>query len=203
MALQGDLKSFALPDVLRLLAGTGKSGHLEVSGASGSGAVVLRKGSIASATVSTAPRADDPADVVFEMLRLADGVFAFEEGDITDKGLQADVDATIALAESLGEEWAEIEAVLPSMDAWLSLVPEVTDEVIISVPTWQALASIGSGGNVHDLAAALGLSDLAASRRVVELIDAQLVDVRPNHGYQPPQVELDDFEQFEQFEQFE
>ena len=143
MALQGDLKSFALPDVLRLIAGAGKSGHLEVAGAGGSGAVLLRKGSISSAAVSTAPRADDPADVLFELLRFEDGSFTFDEGQVDDKGLGADVESTIVEAEALVGEWVEIEAVVPSMEAWISLAPEVeADEITVTARAWRASCTV-------------------------------------------------------------
>jgi hypothetical protein len=194
VALQGDLKSFALPDVLRLLAGTGKSGILEVASITAAGEVHLREGTIASAAITIDPRATDPADVVFELLRFEDGSFAFDEGEVADTGTAADVDATITAAEAMVAEWTEIEAVVPSMEAWVSLVPELElDEVTISNDCWRAVAAVGGGGNVHDLAAATELSDMAACRQVMALVDAGLVHVRATHGYQPPRVELDDF----------
>ena len=204
MALQGDLNSFALPDVLRLLAGTGKSGRLEVLGTATTGELLLREGTISSASTTSAPHAAGPSDVVFDLLRLDGGTFSFEEGDVTDKGIHVEIEATIVEAEALIAEWAEIEVIVPSMDAWVAMTPDLAgDEITISAPLWQALAAIGGGGNVHDLAAALELTDLAASRRVMELVEAQMVRIRPTHGYTPPAVALDDFEQFEQFEQFD
>ena len=198
MALQGDLKSFALPDVLRLLAGAAKSGHLEVAGITSAGEVVLRQGTIAAASTTAAPRASEPADVVFELLRIEDGSFSFEEGEVVDEGYAADVEDTIASAEALVEEWTEIEAVVPSLEAWVSLSPELDlDEVTVSAAQWRSVVAIGGGGNVHDLAAALVLTDLAASRQVADLVDAGLVVVRAMPGYQPPRVELDDFDRFE------
>ncbi len=198
MALQGDLKTFALPDVLRLLAGASKSGHLEVAGTTATGEVLLRHGTIAAASTSAAPRAEEPADVVFELLRLEDGSFSFEEGEVSDEGWGADVDDTIAAAEALVVEWAEIEAVVPSMEAWVSLAAELgLDETIVSADQWRSVVAVGGGGNVHDLAAALELSDLVACRRVLELVDAGLAVVRATHSYQPPRIELDDFDQFD------
>lgn len=199
MALQGDLKSFALPDVLRLLAGTGKSGVLEVASIAASGEVHLRQGSIAAASTTAAPRATDPSDVVFELLRFDDGSFAFEEGEVADTGTTADVDATIEAAAALVQEWAEIEAVVPSMEAWVSMAAEIDEDIIVSPDRWRALVAVGAGGNVTDLAAALDLSDLVASRQVMELVDAGLVQVRASHGYQPPRVALDDFNEYEDF----
>jgi hypothetical protein len=201
VALQGDLTSFALPDVLRLLAGAGKSGHLEVTSTVVAGEVLLHEGTIAAASTNVSPAADDLADVVFELLRIAEGSFSFDEGQVDDAGFAADVERTLEEAAALVEEWAEIEAVVPSMGAWVSLAAELDlDEVTVTAAQWRAIVATGSGGNVHDLAAALDLSDLAASRQVVELVEAGLVEVRATHGYQPPQVELDDFEAFEDFD---
>ncbi|MGN6695704.1 MAG: DUF4388 domain-containing protein [Aquihabitans sp.] len=198
MALQGDLKSFALPDVLRLLAGAAKSGHLEVVGATGNGEVVLCLGTIASASTTLAPRAVEPSDVLYELLRLEDGSFAFDEGDVDDSGWEAEVEATIATAEALVDEWVAIETVVPSMEAWVSLAPEIEGaEVMVSADRWRTIAAIGGGGNVYDIAAALELSDLAASRQIVDMVDAGLASVRATHGYQPPRIELDEFEEFE------
>jgi hypothetical protein len=201
VALQGDLTSFALPDVLRLLAGAGKSGNLEVAGTTATGEILLRLGTIAAASTSAAPRAHDPADVLFELLRIEEGSFSFDEGEVVDGGLDADVEATIASAEALVGEWTEIEAVVPSMDAWVSLVAEVdADEVIVSAARWRAIAAVGSGGTIHDLAAALELSDLDASRVAVELVTDGLALVRTTPGYRPARIEAEDVDGFDPFD---
>ena len=69
MALQGDLQSFALNDVLRLLAGTSKSGRLAVAGSDRKGDLWLDGGRIAGGDVSSAPYATEVVDVVLELLR--------------------------------------------------------------------------------------------------------------------------------------
>src|SRR5690349_19268586 len=156
VALQGDLKSFALPDVLRLLAGTGKSGLLQVAGPAVHGQLSLRDGSILDGVVPTAPRAVDAADVVFELLRLEDGSFSFDEGEQPGEGPGTDVDDALAQAEALLAEWLEVEEIVPSMDAWISLTAEDRDgDVQLDVAGWKAVVAIAGGGNVHDVAAAL------------------------------------------------
>ena len=77
MALQGDLSSFALPEVLRLLAGTAKSGRLEVHGPGTSGELGLLGGGIAHGELHGAARSSEPGEVLFELLR--QGVRPFEE----------------------------------------------------------------------------------------------------------------------------
>jgi hypothetical protein len=146
VALQGDLSSFALPDVLRLLAGTGKSGRLEVSGPSGWGEVVLSEGTITSGAVERAPHATDAGDVVFEMLRFDGGSFTFDEVDGAGGAEGTDVDEAIEAAQALVVEWAEVETVVPSMDAWLGLHPELqASSIHLSAEQWRAIVAIAGG----------------------------------------------------------
>ena len=87
MALQGTLETFALPDVLRLLASTKKSGVLRVDTERGHGEVVVVDGALAGGSAERAPLAEDPADVLFELLRSADGSFLFDtDADVTGTG---------------------------------------------------------------------------------------------------------------------
>ena len=79
MALQGTIETFALPDVLRLLATTKKSGRLRLSGSRGSGSIWLDGGQIVASEATGSPHAQGPTDVVFELLRFKDGDFVFNE----------------------------------------------------------------------------------------------------------------------------
>ncbi len=219
MALQGDLNSFALPDVLRLLAGTGKSGRLEIDAAHGTGELLLNAGTIVASSVSTAPHAVESADVVYELLCFESGAFLFDERDQPGRPGES-VERVIAAAEGLVVEWADVQTVVPSLDAWLTLAPEIDDDIIeLTADQWRALAAIGGGANVRDLAGALELSDLAASKQVKFLVESALVSLRAthgyapaeqarpaaamavSHGYQPPEIQLDSFEEFEVHEE--
>jgi hypothetical protein len=206
VALQGDLKSFALPDVLRLLAGTGKSGLLQVAGPEAEGELSLQSGAIVRGTVSTAPRASAPAEVVFELLRLDEGAFAFAEGEQASDGPAVAVDDALGQAEALLADWRDVETVVPSMDAWISLLADGVDgPVELDLDQWGLVVAIGSGGTVRDLAATRSLSDLEASQAVKHLAEAGLVDVRLSHATVAPSSthEGDAFDAFSAFEQFE
>lgn len=204
MALQGDLNSFALPEVLRLLAGTAKSGRLEVSGGAATGALHLAEGAVTDAQVSCAPKAEGPADVLYEMLRFEQGSFLFDEDHEPADGERHDVEEVIAAAEQLVVEWAEVEQVVPSMAAWITLAAELPgdESVKLSPDRWRLVAGIAGGGTAADVARAHGFSDLVACKEVKSLADDGLVEVRASHTYESPAevapVELDDFSAFEQ-----
>src|SRR5258706_4447796 len=80
VALQGTLDTFALPEVLRLLASTKKTGRLVIAGNRGTGSVWVEGGGVVGSTATgTMPEAG-AVDVLFELLRYAEGSFTFESG---------------------------------------------------------------------------------------------------------------------------
>ena len=189
MALQGDLQSFALPDVLRLLASTGKTGRLGVTADDSAGNVWLRDGSVVGGAVSSSPYALDAADVVFELLRLDSGAFLFEDGEEPAQPAEpSSVDEAIDKAEGLLREWADVEAVVPSVQSWVTLVPELDGGgTTVSADQWRSLAALGGGSSVRDLGERFELTDLVASRQVKDLVEAGLVQLgeAPERGEAP------------------
>ena len=75
MSLKGSLDTIALPEVLDLLADTGKSGELRVSGGRVyGGRVWFDAGLLSGFDVGSSP---DPADARFQLLRVDTGEFSF------------------------------------------------------------------------------------------------------------------------------
>jgi hypothetical protein len=179
VALQGTLDTFALPDVLRLLAATKKTGRLRITGGRGTGSVWAQAGEIVGVEATHAPHATEPVDALFELLRFHEGAFTFDaEATVDDPGPATDVEIYLAKAEALLEEWRAIEAVVPSMDAWVSLRPTLpAGEVAIDQHRWTTLVAVGGGATVRRVADELCLAELPISRAVMELADAGLVDI--------------------------
>ncbi|MGZ4705172.1 MAG: DUF4388 domain-containing protein [Acidimicrobiales bacterium] len=177
MALQGTLETFALPDVLRLLASTKKTGQLRLTGGRGSGSIWLDGGSIIASEASGAPLADGAAEVVFELLRFKEGDFVFDADSLaSDGGAPVDVEATLGAAEAMLDEWKSIEAVVPSLSGWVSLSAELPDdEVTLGRDRWAEIVAIGGGTTVGGLGDVLQLGELPVSRTVKELIELGLV----------------------------
>ena len=179
MALQGTLETFSVPEVLRLLSGTKKTGLLALDGDRGSGRVWLADGQIVGARSDHEPDGL-PEAVLFDLLRYEDGSFVFETGTEyhgEDTGT-ADVEAALESAEGLLEEWREIESVVPSLRVWVSMVPTISEPSInVTSEQWSALAIVGRGTSGHRLGDELGLGELDASRRIRDLVEAGLVEV--------------------------
>jgi hypothetical protein len=197
--LRGSLDTFALPDVLTLLAGTAKSGELQVTGPAGDGRVWLDRGLVVAAESGSA---QDPIGAVVQLLRLEEGEFAFD-GDVepSDPGPGVAVDELLAAAAEQLAEWRDIEAVLPSPAAVMSLVAEAPKGgVRLSAEQWRAVVAVGEGRPIEDVLAALGVDDLAASRVLKGLVEAGLAEVgayeapAPSDRYEEPVAELSPLE---------
>jgi hypothetical protein len=179
VALQGTLDTFALPDVLRLLASTKKTGRLVIAGNRGTGSVWVDAGSVVGSEATGALPDAGAVDVVFELLRYAEGSFTFETGTTTpDPSPSRAVEPLLVDAERQLAEWRDIEAVVPSMDAWVSLVADLEgDEILIAAERWKTIVAIGSGTSVTGAGHALKLGELDVCRQVKELVELGLVKV--------------------------
>lgn len=179
VALQGTLDTFALPDVLRLLASTKKTGRLVVAGNRGTGSVWVDDGSVVGSEATGAMPDAGAVDVLFELLRYADGSFTFETGTTTpDPAPSRAVEPLLVDAERQLAEWRDIEAVVPSMDAWISLVADLEgDEILIAAERWKTIVAIGSGTSVTGVGHTLKLGELDVCRQVKELVELGLVKV--------------------------
>jgi hypothetical protein len=179
LALQGTLDTFSLPDVLKLLATTSKTGRLRIDGDRGQGSVWMRDGQVVDADADRSVDGAPTDEVVFELLRFASGSFAFDADDHTPNAEHPDqVDDLLRRANALLSEWTELEAVVPSLDHRVSLTSELSsDEVTIDADRWRSLVAVAGGRSVGEVASALGLSELNVSRAVRNLVELGVADV--------------------------
>ena len=181
VALQGTLDTFALPDVLALLATAKKTGCLRLSGERGSGSVWVSDGTVSALEVPHAPQSSEPVAALFELLRFDHGEFSFEP-EVAHGGpsLGQDVMTLLQAAEALLGEWREIQTVVPSMDVWVRLAKVLPgEEIMITQPRWDAIVAVASGATMHAVADTLELSEVAASRNIKELVELGILAVDP------------------------
>jgi Domain of unknown function (DUF4388) len=190
VALQGTLDTFSLPDVLRLLATTSKSGRLRIDGDRGRGDVWMSDGGVVSANADHTPDGTPVEEIVFELLRFRSGNFAFDGDDRTAaSGEREDVETLLRRASALLGEWGELEAVVPSLEHEVTLSSDLSaDEVTISADNWQSVVAVASGRTVGELASELGLTELGVSRAVRDLVELGVVDVALPDRQRPPGV---------------
>lgn len=179
MALHGDLDSFALPDVLRLLAGTGKTGRLAVTAEPTSGEVWLLDGDLVGGRIDTAPHASESADVVFELMRLETGAFVFEDGErLVDGAERARVNDALEVAEAMVADWVDVETVVPSVHVTVGMVTEIDSETVtVTSGQWRLLAAMGTDTTVRTLGDRFVMTDLSVCREVKGLVEAGLAEL--------------------------
>ena len=189
MSLQGTLETFALPDVLVLLSSTKKDGELRVTGGRTDGKVWLEKGQIVHARIGETEA--EPVDAIFELLRLQEGTFNFENDSAAPKSEDPQaIDGVLADAQIRLGEWNEIAKVVPHLDCVVDMAAEApADEVIVSRDQWSMLRRVAGGRSVHDLMVALGHSEFDTCKTVKELVDSKLasidVDAKPKPKPKP------------------
>ncbi len=179
MALQGTLDTFALPDVLRLLGATKKSGRLRITSDRGAGSVSVSSGAVCAVEATHAPLATEAVDALFELLRFREGSFAFDPDEAPENaGPDVDVESLLAGAEALLAEWREIEAVVPSLDAHARLRRTLDGpSVSITAEQWTTRVAVGGGATVGAIGDALQLAELPVSRALRDLAELGVVDI--------------------------
>lgn len=177
MSLQGSLETFALPDVLVLLASTKKNGELRVVGGKVDGRIWVEKGQIVHSDVNG--NETSSVDAVFELLRLDAGSFSFDaDNDAPSRHEPDTVDLVLADAQVRLGEWNDIARVVPHLDVLVDMAHEAPgDEVIVTAYDWKLLRQVAGGCTVAELMSKLGLGEFDTCKTVKRLADDHLVSV--------------------------
>jgi hypothetical protein len=190
LGLQGTLDTFELPDVLRMLAATGKTGRLHIEGDRGRGCVSLCQGALTAATVEADQAEHWPlVDVFFELLRFEHGSFRFAPALHPDGAEPAaeDLEVVLGRATALLLEWRELAEVVPSPDHRVSLAPHLREDfVTLGADRWKILATIADQPTIADVADRLALGELDVARALCDLVDLGVVAIRPPTGVPVP-----------------
>lgn len=180
MALQGTIDAFPLTDVLQLLSSS-KTGCLVLDGDRGRATLWIEDGRVVGGGPATTP-SPDPETLVFEMLRFRSGSFVFDaEGD--GDGPEVVVPPTplpdcLRAAESLIEQWSEIEAVVPSLAHRVGLATSIDQpSVTISADDWQLLRGAGVVPTLAELVASVGMGEYDGAAAVANLVLAGVLEV--------------------------
>lgn len=176
--LQGSLDNFALDEVLGLLAGTSKTGQLDIGGDRGTGSLVFNEGKLIDGTASHIANGTQLEDVMFELLRYEDGTFNFDSREVPASEVNENVATVLASAENRLRDWRSIEAVVPTLNHQVTPAEDLpADEVTISRVEWAALTVIAAGCPVSLVCERLQLGEVEGSRQIKNLAERQLVAV--------------------------
>jgi hypothetical protein len=176
VALHGSLDSFTIPEVLRLLAGTKKSGYLALTGDRGNGGTWLDDGHLIGGRSDAAQDQAELVDILFELLRFEVGEFSFEEDrECATPDEPVDVDALLGAAETMIAEFRRLEKVVPSFDHTVELVETLPKEKVeLNQGLWDSIVAAGRCESIKQIGSVLQLGDLELLRAMRDLVEADL-----------------------------
>ncbi len=183
MALQGTIETFALPDVLRLLATSNKTGKLAVDGDRGLGALWVDDGDIVASELDLGSHpstgSTNVTEGLFQLLRFERGEFVFTSDDTpASSDGRLNVESSIAMSTEMLTELNEITNNVPGVSSHVALRPELdADGVTLSAEQWRVLSSVGSGKSVADIASTFSFGELDAMRRIDDLVNEGVIDI--------------------------
>ena len=94
-----------------------------------------------------------------------------------------EIETALGDAEGMLGEWRELEQVVPSVDARVSLRSELREpSVTVSAEQWKTIGAVAGGRTVAALGDSLGTGELATVRSVSQLVDLGLVDIEDTPG---------------------
>ncbi|GAC1323653.1 MAG: hypothetical protein NVSMB13_03860 [Mycobacteriales bacterium] len=128
-------------------------------------------------------------DAVFDLLRGADGDFAFvvDEPNPDDLGASMSVEDVVAEGRRRLEIWPALVQSIPSSDAVLSVALSPPEDLSLSGTEWALLAIIDGQRSVADLVAISGRGEFGVVETLAALVERGLVFVR-REGAEPEGV---------------
>lgn len=178
VVLRGSVAEFPLETVVQLLAGTAKTGRLEIQGDDGLAILGFGDGRLSSATAG-----EEDGDVALGLtFTLGSGSFDFVPmSEQPGADLTGDLDELLDRAAELRDRIAAVRALIPSDRSRVQLSDRAARNVEISLTSeqWRALLAVGPQRDVAMVAEALHMRRLPAMMLLADLARGGFVDIIP------------------------
>ena len=178
MALQGDIESFPVQDVLRLLQGQDQTGRLRVDGDRGALAIFMENGRLIAAE-HDGDVGLSVLDAMVELVRSTSGSFAFDAGILPIMAAEAQsLESVLSEAEFCIAEWEEVEQSVTSRQMWVRPAQSfAADSITVNSDQWSILVAMGRGMALDDIARFAGVRPLHAAREAKALADMGAIEL--------------------------
>ncbi len=177
MALQGSLAELSLPDVIQLVAVSGKTGAFHLERGDETGVIYLHEGRIVDATVGELVG----EHAVYEMAIWSDGEFVFTPGEAPPQVSIQKSNANLMMeAARRLDEWRVLSRKIPSLDL-VPFFPEREanrDQVTLSPQEWVLVTRINGDRSIEEIARILRWSAFDVSKLLFGMITSGLVGLR-------------------------
>ncbi len=178
MAFQGSLAELPLPDILQLVAVSGKTGRFEIKNERDTGKIYLSDGQIVHALLGTL----EGEEAVYELAIWTEGDFVFTPDDESVPTTISKSNTSLLMeAARRIDEWKVLSKRVPST----RLVPVFTEDgggatITLSPAEWSVIRKTDERRSIEDIAHAVGTSAFEAAKVVYGLITSGLLALAEN-----------------------
>ena len=179
--LNGNLDTFALPDVLRFIASGNVTGRVEITRDEVAGEIAVDQGKFvgASLTDEEAPTTVDEAlDIAVLLFDGAGGTFEVVQEEWVGGPLSLSAEELTKAVERRRKEWAAVVDQLGSLDEPLviaSELPNGTDQIVLRAEQWRLLSFLDGRRSVQDVARDTASSVYATAVALAEMANAGMI----------------------------
>jgi len=176
VAFQGSLRELPLPDVIQLVAVSGKTGLFTLRNRAEAGQLFLRKGQIVHATVGSL----SGEQAVYELARWSEGEFAFAP-DTESEVVTIEKSNTNLLMEAARQidEWKILSKKIGSTRMVPVFAPQASRvSVSFTPPEWAVITKIDERRSIDAIAAGLGLGAFDVCKVVYGLLTSRVLELR-------------------------
>ncbi len=178
MAFQGSLAELPLPDILQLVAVSGKTGRFTIQNERDTGKIYLSDGQIVHALLGQM----EGEEAVYELAIWTDGEFVFAPNDeAIEKTITKSNTSLLMEAARRIDEWKVLSKRVPST----RLVPVFTEDgggatITLSPAEWSVIRKTDERRSIEDIAQAVGTSGFETAKVVYGLITSGLLALAEN-----------------------
>jgi hypothetical protein len=188
MAFQGSLKELPVPDIIQLMAVSGKTGVFTLVRGAERGYIYLKNGQMAHARVGEITG----EEAVYALTIWSTGDFQFTPNEETEETtiVKSNTSLLMEAARRL-DEWKVLSKKIPGVDHVPSLrLRESPEPVTLSPQEWNILGKIDGHRTIEEMARLNGSSAFEVAKTLYGLVAADLVDLRPREVVRPSQASV-------------
>ncbi|MGE0638808.1 MAG: DUF4388 domain-containing protein [Thermoanaerobaculia bacterium] len=176
MAFQGSLRELPLPDIIQLVAVSGKTGVFVLKNGGDSGKIFLRKGQIVHASVGSLVG----EQAVYELARWLQGEFVFTPGTEPDSDTveKSNTNLLMEAARQI-DEWKVLSKKIESTRMVPVFAPQDhPTSVSFTPPEWAVVAKVDERRTIEEIAVGLGQGAFEVCKVIYGLLTSGVLALR-------------------------
>lgn len=183
MAFQGSLRELPLPDVIQLVAVSGKTGAFALKNGTDSGRIYLRRGQIVHATSGSLVG----EQAVYELARWSQGEFNFTpEAETEVVSIEKSNTNLLMEAARQIDEWKILSKKIGSTRMIPVFAPQASRvSVSFTPPEWAVITKVDERRSIDEIAAGLGLGAFEVCKVIYGLLTSGVLALHEDLRHLP------------------